>query len=184
MKFMYENLEGVYSELLMIDERARDPKKYKTIKLPSFLRIKMKERIIKKTLNKLDNHLEKKPLLSFDYMKDFTDFFARTYQDSGMYKLLPNKISVMRCISLYDGYIEIDLNTIFDNDVANDSKPLKITWYYGDKTVLVVYNVFNNRQDKIMTVDSFSTSRYGEQVYKHIRKYAGYYLRTIKDIDK
>ena len=179
MKFMYENLEGIFSELLMVDERAKDPKKYKTIKLPIFIRGRIKDHIIKKALKSLDGHLNKNPTLDYDYIKDFFEFFKRTYRDTTqMYKLLPSKSK----LSFEHGFNpngEQYIKLYLDDDVY-------ITWYQYSNLICI------NDPDIHMSSgfqlsgynwcscpsDSFSLSHYAKEIHKLIRTYVLYYLKT------
>lgn len=181
MKFMYESLEGIYGELLMIDERSRDPKKYKTVGIPVFIRVKIKDYIINKAMKSLKKHLDSKPLLDYSYIKDFFEFFKRTFNDTTpMYKTIPSRLKFEHGFDEGgEQYIKLFIVKYPD---------MHIMWHQSYDTI-TVYDSANklvmnstSHVPKTYTLEEFNETRYSEDIRNCIKTYAMYYLKTYYEI--
>lgn len=191
MKTMYENFEGIHSELMMIDERSMHHKEYHTLRIPPFLRIKIKDFIRKKALRSLDSHLSRKNTFTYSYMYDFFVFFRRTVDDVDTYKALPKekKIEffthhkVSRVDPILSSYDNISLY------IHHDGYTYELIWYDDyeyveyycrryDSNEIMSFMTLKDTNIGYLTLDHISLS-VNDLIKDEIRKYVGHYMRSI-----
>lgn len=175
-RFMYENIEAIYDEIVMIDIRAQYAKQFNTIKLPARVRRIIKGYITKKCIKALKKHLDSMPDVDIDYIIDFAKFFNNTLHgiNMNMYRLLDERICGIniygnKCCSIdikYDG-VKYTFKFFAERHI------IEITEYRTDKTDLVTRSKYYEQQNKL-------SDDLADIVYSNILKYVKYYLASAR----
>lgn len=133
---MYQYIEAIKDQMTLL-ESSDYRIFFGKIKVPRFIRMKMKERIRIKCIKELKKHFDQNPRLDFDYMADFIKFADRYIGEKFMkqYNLIYEKIYYMQ--------------------INEDLRSLQLKFIYNEKTYTIDY------KDRVIQVDIHDESLYG-----------------------